>query len=154
MEQLSAGKLIGELSRAADIYFMHEFRKFNIGHAQIRTLFYVAHNEGRTQKELAQYLNLDKSSVTSQLQILERNGYIIRRISDRDARKQVISISEKAREILPSMQVVLESWTGTLLHGFSKEERGRIFGYLEKMKANAKKRLEGISSLSYEQKIK
>ena len=150
IKNMSAGRLIGELSRAAHIYFQHEFKNYNIGHAQIRTLIYIAQNEGKTQKELAQYLNLDKSSITSQLQILEKNGYIKREKSKIDARKQVINPTDKTNEILPSMKIVLSRWTETLLEGFDEKERSEIFTYLQKMRDNAKNRTLNIQKLKKE----
>lgn len=143
-KQPSAGRLINELSRKAHIYFQHEFKKYSIGHAQIRTLFYITHNEGQTQKQLANYLNLDKSSITSQLQILERNGYISRTTSKMDARMQVISITDKTKEIIVPLQHVLSSWTETLLDGFNETERSDVFNYLERMRNNAKNKLSQI----------
>lgn len=140
----SAGRLINELSRGAHIFFQHEFKKYNIGHAQIRTLFYIVHNESQTQKQLANYLNLDKSSITSQLQILERNGYISRATSKIDARMQVIGITDKTREILEPLQQVFSSWTETLLDGFNEKERSTIFNYLERMRVNTKNKLSQI----------
>ena len=145
-KNVSAGRLINELSRAANIYFQHEFSKYNIGHAQIRTLLYIAQNKGRTQTELAKYLNLDKSSVTSQLQILEKNGYIKRQTSAEDARKQVIAVTTKTDGILPTLKHVFSSWTETLLDGFNENERADVFNYLQKMRGNAKNRLSQISS--------
>ncbi len=140
----SAGRLINEISRAGHIYFQHEFKKFNIGHAQIRTLLYIAQNNGKTQKELAEFLNLDKSSITSQLQILEKNGYIKREKSKLDARKQVINPTGRTKEIVPSLQQVLLAWTETLLKGFDDNERVDIFNYLQKMRVNAKNKLSAI----------
>ena len=144
MKTESAGRLINELSRASNVYFQHAFRKYNIGHAQIRTLFYISQNEGQTQKALAEYLNLDKSSITSQLQILEKNGYVEREKSIRDARKQVINVTDKTRELIPSLQQVLLSWTETLLDGFDAHERSAIFNYLHKMRLNAGNKLSAI----------
>ncbi len=144
MKRQSAGKLINELSRAAQCYFKHEFQANNIGHAQLRTLFYIAHNEGNTQKELGEYLHLDKSSITSQLQILEKNGYISRQTSKEDARKQVIFITDKATKLLPTIETVLVSWTETLLDGFSNEERTELFAYLNKMSENARMKLSEL----------
>ena len=54
-ENISAGRIINDISRAGHVYFQYEFRKFNIGYAQIRTLLYIAQSEGKTQKELAEY---------------------------------------------------------------------------------------------------
>ena len=144
IKNASAGRLINEISRAGHICFQHEFKKFNIGHAQIRTLLYIAQNDGKTQKELAEFLNLDKSSITSQLQILEKNGYINREKSKLDARKQVINPTSKTQEIMPSLQQVLLSWTETLLEGFDDNERAKIFKYLQKMRINAQNKLSSI----------
>lgn len=146
MKKLSAGRLINELSRASHVYFQREFKKFQIGYAQIRTLYFVAKNKGITQKDLAYNLNLDKSSITSQLQILEQNGYITRQASEKDARKQTIDISDKTLEILPSLQDVLETWTETLLAGFNEDEREQIISILIKMRSNANNKLAEISN--------
>jgi len=145
---MSAGRLINELSRAAHVYFQAEFKKYSIGHAQIRTLLYIAHNNGLTQMELANYLNLDKSSITSQIQILEGNGYIRRHTSDKDARIQKISITENTRELLPSLQMIFSSWTEALLNGFSESERIEIFKYLERMHNNSINKLDQKKSIN------
>lgn len=65
-----------------------------------------------------------------------------------DARKQVIGISDKTRDILPEMQNVLESWTETILSGFNEEERRQVFRILLKMRSNAKIKLTEISKQS------
>jgi DNA-binding MarR family transcriptional regulator len=142
--QASAGRLINELSRGAHMYFQHEFKEYNIGPAQVRTLFHIAYNEGQTQKQIGTYLSLDKSSITSQLQILERNGYIIRTTSKLDARMQVIGITDMTKEIIVPLQQVLSSWTETLLDGFNETERSDVFNYLDRMKNSAKNKLSQI----------
>jgi DNA-binding MarR family transcriptional regulator len=136
----SAGKMIGELSRAAHIYFQSEFKQYSIGHAQIRTLLFIAKNEGSSQLEISKHLKLDKSSITSQLQLLEKNGYISRHIADHDARMHKLSITEKTRDILEPIKKAHASWTSILLDGFSENEKTELFTYLEKMLSNAKKK--------------
>jgi DNA-binding MarR family transcriptional regulator len=138
----STGRIINELSRAAHIYFQAEFKKYSIGHAQIRTLLYVARNEGISQLELSKHLNLDKSSITSQLGILEKNGYVIRQVSANDARMHQIILTDKTREILEPLKRVFSSWTEFLLDGFSESERTELFKYLERMHTNAMNKLE------------
>jgi DNA-binding MarR family transcriptional regulator len=147
IQHKSAGRLINELSRAANIYFQAEFKKYSIGHAQIRTLLFIAHNEGISQHTLSENLNLDKSSITSQLQILERNAYISRHISENDARMHQILITDKTKAILEPLKMIFSSWTETLLDGFNEEEREPVFKYLEKMQKNAQNKLEGIKNL-------
>ena len=140
----SAGKIIKELSKAADIYFKAEFKKYSIGHAQIRTLIFLAYNEGISQLELSRSLNLDKSSITSQLQTLEKNGYIRREISEIDARTHRLNITDKTRKILDPLKKVFSSWTEILLDGFDAPEKARIFYFLEKMQDNVQKNCSRI----------
>ena len=140
----SAGKLIGGISRAAHIYFQSQFKEYSIGHAQVRTLHYIAQNDGITQMELANYLNLDKSSITSQLNILEGNGYIKKHISKSDARKLQISITNKTNKILEPLKNVFSLWTETLLDGFSEIEKIELFKYLEQMQKNANNKIQEI----------
>lgn len=142
----SSGKLIGELSRAALIYFQNEFKQYNIGHAQVRTLHFISQHEGLTPMELAYALNLDKSSITSQLKILEANGYISRHTSEKDARMQQIFITDKTKNILVPIKSILKEWTETLMIDFSPLERDEIYKYLERMRDNAKNKIESIKN--------
>ncbi len=96
--------------------------------------------------DVAQYLNLDKSSVTSQLNVLEKNGYIIRHKSERDGRKHQLNITDKTREILDPLKMVFMSWTEILLDGFSESERTEVFNYLFRMRDNAKNGLNMIKN--------
>lgn len=142
----SAGRLINELSRAAHVYFQAEFKKYSIGHAQIVTLIFIAKNEGISQLELSKYLNLDKSSITSQLSILEKNDYIIRHTSENDARMHQINLTDKAKKILEPLRRIFSSWTETLLDGFREGEKTELFNYLDRMRENAKNKLDKIKS--------
>lgn len=140
----SAGKIIGELSRSAHIYFKSHLQDYSIGHAQIRTLHYISHNDGISQNELANYFNLDKSSITSQLKILESNAYINREVSKSDARMQQIFITDKTKDILEPLHKVFLGWTEILMDGFSESESQDAFRLLEKMKKNAKAEIESL----------
>ena len=137
-----AGRMIGELSKAAHKYFQSEFKSLSIGHAQIATIMYVSRHEGVSQFELAKYLHLDKSSITSQIRLMEQNGYIQRTPAENDARVMQISLTDKTKEILPQLKAVFADWTDTLLDGFSEAEQEELFQYLQRMQFNARKKLE------------
>ncbi len=140
----SAGALIYELSKAAQVFFQYQFGPYSIGPAQIRTLIVLSRTEGLTQNEIAEQLNLDKSSITSQMKILEGNGYIVRQRHPEDSRKQRISITQKTRDLLDPLMTVFASWTTTLLGGFDRTERAQVMDYLKRMNANAAKKLNEI----------
>lgn len=140
----SVGKLIGAIARTAHIYFQQQFKSYSIGYAQVMTLHFVSRRNGINQLELTHLLNLDKSSITSQLNSLEKNGYIIRVVSDDDARVRKIYITDKTRAIEESIHKVFNSWSEVLLQGFSDAEQKNIFLLLEKMLGNAHNKIEEI----------
>jgi len=146
IQERSAGRIIDELSRAAHVYFHSEFQNHSIGHAQIKTLLHISRNEGLSQLDLSETLRLDKSSVTSQLQILEKNGFIIRQPSKKDGRKHCIMLTNKTHELLEPLKQVFSSWTTTLLKGFNDVEKEELFLYLERMQHNAREKLELIKT--------
>ncbi|QGY42187.1 MarR family transcriptional regulator [Maribellus comscasis] len=135
----SVGKHIGFLSRAAHRYLKHSFKDYSIGHAQVLTLHFISRNNGLNQNELGHYLNLDKSSVTSQLNILEKNGYVIRKPDKNDFRGRRIFITEKTKALQPKLYERFSEWSKILLDGFTKEEIEFIYSFLGKMITNANK---------------
>ncbi|MDZ7796129.1 MAG: MarR family transcriptional regulator [Candidatus Marinimicrobia bacterium] len=136
----SLGKIISELSRLSGMYFQKQFKRYDIGPSQVTTLHFISRHNGITQSDLTHFLNLDKSSVSSQLHTLEKNGYIVRIAAKDDNRIKKIYISEKTRTIESPLHNVFTSWTDTLLADLSEEEREQLFLLLEKVKGNAKKR--------------
>lgn len=140
----SAGKLISELSRAAHIYFQSEFKQYSIGHAQLFTLLIISRNEGISQLEISKKLNLDKSSITSQLSILEKNEYILKKVDTKDARGYQIFLTSKSKKILKPIKKVLASWSETLLDGFTEDEKEAVFQYLIRMRDNVKIKIDNI----------
>jgi DNA-binding MarR family transcriptional regulator len=140
----SIGKKIGFLSRSAHIYLKNEFKNEDIGHSQIMTLHFICKNNGINQNELVTYFNLDKSSIASQLKILEKNNYIIRRKDPKDSRSRNIYITDKTENIIAEISEKFSSWSKILLDGISKEEEEILFNLLDKLKINAEKAIQEI----------
>ncbi|MFC0875355.1 MarR family winged helix-turn-helix transcriptional regulator [Saccharicrinis sp. FJH2] len=141
----SIGRNIGFLSRSAHRYLKHRFRDYSIGHAQVLTLNFISRNNGLSQNELVTYFNLDKSSVTSQLNILEKNGYIERKPDENDSRGRNIFITEKTEALLPELYARFSEWSKILLDGFSKEETEMVYSLIGKLICNAEKAMEELN---------
>jgi len=144
MKNQSVGKRIGVLSRATHTFFQYKFKNFSIGHAQVLTLHFISLHDGISQNELVRYFGMDKSSITSQIKMLEKNGYIIRKIHEKDSRGRRIFITDKTQTIKPELHKIFSSWSEFLLHDFSEDEKGLIFQFLDKMIENAQKTLKEL----------
>jgi DNA-binding MarR family transcriptional regulator len=140
----SLGRIAARLSRMADSYFQHRFRQYNIGPSQAKTLHYIIRNDGISQSALTRFLHIDKSSVTSQLAYLEKNGYIRRERAAEDKRKLRIRVTDKTRRIEASLRAAFASWTRVLLRDFDPRERRELFSLLDRVEANAQQKLQEL----------
>lgn len=144
MKNQSVRKRIGALSRATHRFFWQKFKKLSIGHAQAVTLHFICRNNGIGQKELVQHFGMDKSSITSQLKILEKNGYIERKIDANDSRGRKIFTTPKTKAVEPELYEIFSSWSELLLKGFNEDEKEFLFRFLDRMIVNAQQALEDL----------
>ena len=140
----SIGRIFGMIHHNAQTYFKHEFKDFPIGHAQIFTLHHLIKENGISQKQLTRYSKLDKGSIASQLHYLEKNGYIIRKPSEEDARVLNIYITKKTEIIEDKLQNIFYKWSSTILDGFSEDEKNNIFEILNKIISNVENKIKDI----------
>lgn len=140
----SMGKEMGILSRSAQMFLRHQFKEYEIGHAQLMTLHFICRNDGLTQNEIVSHSSLDKSSITSQLNKLEKNAYIIRRINKEDSRGRRIYKTDKTKKMEDELHQKFVLWNNLLIKGLSKEDLEITFSVLDKMKINARQALEII----------
>jgi len=140
----SAGRQIARLSRAAQVYFQYRFSPLGIGPAQGITLHYLSRNDGIDQMELCTRMNLDKSSLATQLKKLEEHGYIIRETDNGDRRAKSIFITPKTMKIADELHAVFTSWTELLLKDLTNVERERLFMLMNKLWTNAEAALNAL----------
>lgn len=140
----SVGRLFSMINHYAHVYFKHNFREFPIGHAQIFTLHHLIKHDGITQKQLTQYSKLDKGSIASQLQYLEKNGYILRKPSKDDARVLNIFITEKTEILKDDLNKIFSGWSEILLDGFEENDQNEVRNILLKILASAENNIRDL----------
>ena len=88
-------KLFGLLMRKHE-YLLHKIcHKYGIYRGQHHILMALEEAPGLTQNELAAKINVAKASITTSLNRMERNGFVIRKKSTADGRCNLIYITEK-----------------------------------------------------------
>ena len=131
------GRLIGILYRQSTTYFQNEFKPYGIGHSQGKALRYIDINGKVIPKQIAEYYNLDKGSVTSLINGLEKKGLIKREPHPTDKRCFYLLLSTKAKQIMPNLNAVFVRWSEQLLHDFSKDDQKFLNECLQKMIDNS-----------------
>ena len=101
---------------------------YGLSNQQARILMYLSKHNIRGQakikrKDLEHYLNIKGSSVTSLINGLEKNGFLERKPSESDGRRTIMSLTDKAKELVQQMDLVFEATDNQLQEGMSEEEK-------------------------------
>lgn len=91
------------------------------------------------QRDLEAHLKIGRSSVTTVLNLMEKNGYVTRSLVDKDARLRKISLTEKGCAMNLRIRKIIDRMESSLLDGLSAEEQSLLFELLEKVRSNAEK---------------
>lgn len=130
------GKYISMLYRGSNCYINKKLSKYAIGSGQYIFLLYLFKNDGANQEEICNALDIDKGTTARAIQKLEKEGYINRRISEKDKRINYIFITEKALNIKSIIIKTLNSWEQIIYDNFKEEEKDMLLELLKKASYN------------------
>ncbi len=85
-----------------------------------------------SRKALSKAIGISGPSVTSLLNGLEKNDFILRQQGDEDGRTMQIKITAKAMKLINEMENVFVETEQKLLHGFTDEQKKAFLELLKK----------------------
>lgn len=135
------GKYLLETSHQLKLYLDSEFGNTGLNGLQARILGFVEHNDnlGKDvyQKDIEAEFKIRRSSVSSVLDTMEKNGYICRVSVLSDARLKKLVLTDKAKEVgLTHRNKIMEFEAG-LEEGLTEDEIQTLKAILEKVVDNA-----------------
>ncbi len=86
----------------------------------------LAKTPGLTQVELGKALGLDKTTLMSQLDRLERSNLIVRRADPQDRRARIPEITEAGNSLRTEVASASAEAEGNALAGFSQDDAGKF----------------------------
>lgn len=122
----------------------HKVSQDGLTTVQGRVIGYLAKKErvGEVvfQRDVEEEFHIRRSSVTSIIQGLEKNGYITRESVAQDARLKKILLTEKGRKINQSVRETILSEEEKILQVLTSEEKEQFFYLIQKLE-------KGLSNL-------
>lgn len=88
---------------------------------------------GRTQREVAEYLDLDPSQVVSLVDELEKAGLVIREVVPGDRRSKLVRATPQGVELLPAARAATSSAEAEALAALAPAERETLLELLQKV---------------------
>lgn len=132
---------IGLTYKMMDQHFAEIFLKENIQVSKQQWIILkILHEEhdGLIQNDLAFITNRNKASLTRLISVMEKNQLVIRKHSKKDARINLIFITETGRKLFTKMKPIMLSGIETLQDGLSNKEILDFINTLSKIQQNIK----------------
>ncbi|MEM7567967.1 MAG: MarR family transcriptional regulator [Pseudomonadota bacterium] len=104
--------------------------------ARMRALAVLSVSPGLTINELAVYAVTEQSTLSRNLDAMEEQGLIVRRMRAADARVREIHLTEKGRETFAAFWPDMHGLFDAMFQGISPEEHRAFTGTLQKILAN------------------
>lgn len=132
----SVGKYISIIHRTGSSFLSKEFSKFNIGSGQYMYLIHLYKNDGLSQEELTEILNIDKGTTAKSIKKLETEGFVMRVKDKNDKRINRVYLTPKALEIKDEFLSSINAWENTITSNLSYAEKEQALTLLKKITYN------------------
>ncbi len=110
--------------------------EIGLSKGQPPVLLFLDHNNGKTQRELSDFLQIKPASITDLLQRMEKNGLVERKRGEKDLRTMRVFITEKGRKKAEEFLEREAALDLLFFQGFQKEEKERFLSSFLKITEN------------------
>lgn len=113
--------------------------RYDVTPAQTHVLLYLHHHGGEAlQHGLVDYLRVKPSTVNGVLDRMEEKGLVRRSVSSADARRRLITLTEKGAEQQALFRQSFQAVEEAMVRGFSQAERETLLALLDRVIQNLK----------------
>jgi DNA-binding MarR family transcriptional regulator len=122
------------ISRCTHNYYARELRKLNITMGQFPFIMGVVENEGISQEKLSQTIMISKSTTAAIIRQLLDAGLITRTVDPNDRRNFRLFATEKALDLVPKIQDVINKCHSEILKDLSPIEAAVFLELVSKVR--------------------
>lgn len=130
-------KYLSYISRIRQKDILDRLEKYEIGNTDYPIILFLSRNSGYGQNEVARELKISKSLITKSVVNLERKGYIIKSISEKNKSKNLLKLTLKGEELVPNIKKIIKDYENKMLKDLSKEDVEKLNELLEKIYLNS-----------------
>lgn len=129
----SYGFLAGKVVQLFETEFIRELTAFEITARQYGVLVKVYENANRSQKEIAEELKIDRTTMVEHAEHLESLKYITRVKNPQDKRVYCLNITKQGTEVINQCKELLQQSENRILSPLSDSEKAIFKTYLLKI---------------------
>ena len=133
------GPTLGHAAHMARAALLNRVSKYDVTPAQTHVLLYLHDHGGQSlQRELTGHMRVKPSTMNGVLDRMEEKGLVRRSISGRDARRRILTLTDKGEEEQTVFQQSYLDAEEAMVRGFSQEERETLLRLLDRVIQNLK----------------
>jgi DNA-binding MarR family transcriptional regulator len=134
--ELRLGFLIHDVSRLRRSAFDRCLKPLNVTRAQWWVLAYLSREDGMTQSQLAEELDIGKVAVGGLIDRLEKSGLVRRDADAADRRVNRVFLEPKSKQLIARMRKISHRMNEQILAGLNDDQLEASAVTLDAMKAN------------------
>ena len=128
--------LIVDVTRLFRKHFDRRAVRFELTRAQWRALKAIGRQEGLSQIELADVLEMEAIPIGRVIDRLAEAGFVVRRPDPNDRRRWQLHLTDKAHAVVDDMEVIGRELRTDALRGVAREDFAAFERVLARMKEN------------------
>jgi len=132
----SIGYWITITSRTMQKALNEELAPMGVTFAQMQVLGWLAIEQGLSQAELAQRLGIEPPSLATQLDRMERHGWIVRRACPSDRRRKLVTVGPSAQPVWDRITAAARRVRTRATRGISPKRLSDLKDTLERLRRN------------------
>lgn len=117
--------------------------ELGLGAGQPKLLGYLSGHGPSSQRQLADYFEIDPAAVSRMLDSLQKGGFVTRQADSQDKRRELIRLTAQGSAAHDAWQERCRELEERMLAGFTGEERERFADYLSRAYRNLREEREG-----------
>lgn len=131
--------LLLQLGRAHHNLMRRQMHTFDLHRGQPPVLFALHIRDGRSNSDLAEFLEITPATLTNKVKRMEKAGFVVRRRDEDDERISRIYITEKGRSLMAKLQQAMAEKEAAILAGFTDSDIARLKADMRKILENIEK---------------
>ncbi len=128
------GLSLAEVTRLLRLAFDQRVRRLELTGATWRVIAYLSNEDGQTQASLARRLEMSPVALGEAVDRLEKSGHVERRADPNDRRKWRVHLTEKSRNLLPSLFAIAHELRGEYFRDLSRAEIAQLQAVLQRLR--------------------
>ena len=129
------GKWIGMSAHRLSNLMTRTLQKngFDMTHEQLILLFIISREKGINQKQLAQKLDRDKTSIARSISKLERDHRVVRIQTEQDKRINNLYLTKDGEKLLKDIYPLFKEVREQLQEGYTQDEINNTVSFMKKL---------------------